>query len=222
MIYSDQPNGLTYSGSNVGMAKAYALLAVLIGTTTLGTFYGMAHPGLVTGHYILALVLFFVLGFGSQMAARVSPTFGFVVALGFSLVAGAYIAPEILAYLRMPGGLAILQDALGTTVAASLGISAYALTTRRDFSHLNGFLTAGLVVLIIGLIANLFLHLSALQMALAGIGALLFSALLLVETNRLRDTVDPRQSMMLVLAIYLDIFNLFQFLLELFGGMNRD
>ncbi len=222
MPYYGEPAYTPATASNLVLAKAYGLLAVLLGATSLGTTYGMAHPSLITGHYLLTIILFFGLGLGSQFATRVSLPFGYAMALAFSLVAGAYIAPEILTFLRFPGGLGILQDSLGTTTVAILGISVYALTTRRDFSHLRGFLGVGLIVLLVGLVANIFLHLSALQMALAGMGALLFSALLMVDTNRLRDTVDPEQSLALVLSVYLDIFNLFQFVLELFAGTSRN
>ncbi|MGC9208151.1 Bax inhibitor-1 family protein, partial [Acidithiobacillus sp.] len=137
----------------------------------------------------------------------------------FAGTMGALMGPAIATYLRMPAGPTIVTEALGLTGVLFVGLSVYALTTRRRFSHLGGFLLTGLIVAILASLLNLFLlHLPALQMAIAGVLVLVFSGLILFDTQRILESSAVDSPALLVVSLYLDILNLFMALLEILGG----
>ena len=112
-------------------------------------------------------------------------------------------------------------QALGGTALVFFGLSAYALTTRKDFSYMGGFLMVGLLVAVVAMIANIFLQIPALQLTISAAIVMIMSGLILFdtsriinggETNYIRATVSP----------YLDIYNLFIHLLHLLTALSGD
>lgn len=209
-------------GTSIGalMGKTYALLAATLVVSAIASVYGM-HSVFAYQHPFILMIGSFALLFAVQYTGAHRSPFAVPLVFLFAGGMGMMMGPAIEMYLRMPGGASIIAEALGTTAAMFVGLSAYALTTRRDFSNIGGFLITGLVLAIVVSLLNMFLlHLPALQLAIAGVLVLVFSGLILFDTQRMiRGGIQ--EPVLLVVGLYLDIINLFMALLEIFGG-NRN
>lgn len=136
---------------------------------------------------------------------------------------GYTLGPLLTHTLALPGGANTIATALGATGATFLGLSAYVLVTRRDFSFMGGFLLAGvLVALALGLGAYFF-ALPGLALAVSGLVALLSVGLILFETSRIVHGGETNYVLATV-SLYVSVFNLFTSLLSLLGmgGGNED
>ncbi|CDQ12350.1 Uncharacterized membrane protein VC_1358 [Acidithiobacillus ferrivorans] len=210
------------SGTSIGalMGKTYALLAATLVVSAIASVYGM-HSAFAYQHPFILMIGSFALLFAVQYTGAHRSPFAVPLVFLFAGGMGMMMGPAIEMYLRMPGGASVIAEALGTTAAMFVGLSAYALTTRRDFSNIGGFLITGLVLAIVVSLLNMFLlHIPALQLAIAGVLVLVFSGLILFDTQRMiRGGIQ--EPVLLVVGLYLDIINLFMALLEIFGG-NRN
>jgi modulator of FtsH protease len=124
-------------------------------------------------------------------------------------------------YLALPKGPQIIATAMGGTGIIFLGLSAYAMTTKRDFSFMGGFLFAGMMVLVIAMLANIFLEMPALAMAVSGGIILVMSGFILFDTSRIINGGETNY-IMATYGLYLSIFNIFISLLQLLGMMSND
>ncbi|HUX83180.1 MAG TPA: Bax inhibitor-1/YccA family protein [Halothiobacillus sp.] len=145
---------------------------------------------------------------------------GLVTVFAITGLMGLGLGPTINYYLHLQGGDQIVLTALGGTGAIFLGLSAYALISRRDFSFMGGFLMIGMIVVLLAMVGNLFFHLPALSMALSAAVILLMSGFILYDTGRMiNGGVD--NYLMMTVSLYLNIFNIFVSLLNLLGA-SRD
>ena len=145
---------------------------------------------------------------------------GIAVVFAIAGLVGFGLGPMLSYYLAMPNGPQTVATALGGTGLIFLGLSGYALTTRKDFSFMGGFLFMGLIVVLVAMIANIFLEIPALSLALSAIIVLLMSGLILFDTSRIVNGGETNY-LRATVALYLDIYNLFIHLLSLltaFGG----
>ncbi len=129
--------------------------------------------------------------------------------LGFSL------GPVLNHYVGISGFEPILT-ALGGTAAIFLGLSAYVLVTRKDFSFATGFLTTGLLVAFVAAIANAFLHIQALALTLTCVFLFLSSGMILWQTSQIIHGGE-RNYISATVTLYVMIYNLFTTLLSLVG-----
>jgi len=190
-------------------------LTLLFSAVTAAVSMAMAVPGwtsLVTLGAALVLI-WFVLPRTAQSAAGLAVVFGITGLLGFGL------GPMLSYYLSLPNGGQIVMTALGGTGAIFLGLSGYALVSRRDFSFMGGFLVVGLVVILAAMLGNLFLEIPALSMAISAAVVLLMSGFILYDTGRMVNGGEDNY-LLLTVSLYLNIFNLFVHLLSLLG-MNQ-
>ena len=197
---------------NKVLRSTYALLALTLRwsavTASVSVAVGAPHLGIVT------LVVFIGLLFAVHKTANsgwgLVWTFVLTGFMGFSL------APLLGAVLNLANGGALVAQSLGITALAFFGLSVYAVTTRRDFSFLTGFLVVGAIVIIASWIVSIFYWTTLMSQVLAGICILFGAALILwetsavvrgEETNYIRATVN----------IYVAIYNIFSSVLLLFG-----
>ena len=110
---------------------------------------------------------------------------GLIAVFAFTGVMGASIGPMLNYYLAMPGGPAVVMQAMGGTALVFFGLSAYALTTRKDFSYMGGFLFVGLLVAVVASIANIFLGIPALSLTISAAIVMIMSGLILFDTSRI-------------------------------------
>lgn len=145
---------------------------------------------------------------------------GLVTVFAITGLLGLGLGPTINYYLNLQGGDQIVLTALGGTGAIFLGLSAYALISRRDFSFMGGFLMIGMIVVLLAMVGNLFFHLPALSMALSAAVILLMSGFILYDTGRMiHGGVD--NYLLMTVSLYLSIFNIFVSLLNILGA-SRD
>ena len=168
-----------------------------------------------------ALILMLV-GFGLLFAVHkmADTSKGIYAIFAFTGVMGASIGPMLNFYLSMPGGPALVLQALGGTALIFFSLSAYTLTTRKDFSFLGGFLMTGLLVVIVAMIANIFLQIPALSLSMSAGIVMIMSGLILYDTSRIINGGETNYIRATV-SLYLNIYNIFIHLLHLltaFGG----
>ena len=102
-----------------------------------------------------------------------------------------------------------------------LGLSGYALTSRRDFSFMGGFLFAGMIAVLVAIVANIFFEMPALSLAISGAIILLMSGMILWDTSRIINGGETNY-IMATYGIYLSIFNIFISLLHILGVMSDE
>ena len=204
--------------TNKVLKNTYMLLAMtlLFSAVTAGISMAMGLPH--GAALILMLVGFGLLFVVNRMA---DSSKGLIAIFAFTGVMGASIGPMLNYYMSMPGGPALVMQALGGTAVVFFGLSAYALTTRKDFSFMGGFLMVGLLVAIVAMIANIFLAIPALSLTISAAVVMIMSGLILFDTSRIingRETNYIRATG----ALYLDINNLFIHLLHLLTALGGD
>jgi modulator of FtsH protease len=174
----------------------------------------LPHPGL-----LITLIGYFGLLFLTSRFRDRALGIVFVFALtGFM---GYTLGPIVSAYLSLPNGNQIVMTAMGATATTFLGLSGYALVSRRDFSFLSGFLFAGMLVAFLGGLAAIFLELPALSLAVSAAFVLLMAGLILFETSRLVNGGETNYIMATV-SLYVAIYNLFLSLMHLLGFASSD
>ena len=197
---------------NKVLRSTYALLALTLlwSAVTASVSVAMAAPHLG----IVTLVVFIGLLFAVHKTANsgwgLVWTFVLTGFMGFSL------APLLGAVLNLANGGALVAQSLGITALAFFGLSVYAVTTRRDFSFLTGFLVVGAIVIIASWIVSIFYWTTLMSQVLAGICILFGAALILWETSavvRGEETNYIRAT----IGIYVAIYNIFSSVLLLFG-----
>jgi modulator of FtsH protease len=201
--------------TNKVLRNTYALLALTLMfsalTAGISIVMNLPHPGL-----ILTLVGYFGLLFLTTKFRNSALGLVFVFALtGFM---GLTLGPIVNAYLHTAGGAQIVMTALGGTGVIFLGLSGYALTTRKDFSFLAGFLVVGILVAFLAGIGAVVFHLPALSLGVSAMFILLMSGLILYETSQIIHGGETNYIMATV-SLYVAIYNLFLSLLQILGAM---
>jgi modulator of FtsH protease len=203
--------------TNRVLKNTYMLLGMTLVFSAVTAGISMA-MGLSHG---VALILSLV-GFGLLFVVNrtADSSKGLVAIFAFTGVMGASIGPMLNYYLAMPNGPSLVMQALGGTAVVFFGLSAYALTTRKDFSYMGGFLMVGLLVAVVAMIANIFLAIPALSLTISAAMVMIMSGLILFDTSRIINGGETNYIRATV-SLYLDIYNLFIHLLHLltaFGG----
>ncbi len=134
---------------------------------------------------------------------------------------GYVLGPIVGLYLQLPNGPQIVMSAMATTGAVFIGLSAYALTTRRDFSFMGSFLLAGLLVALVAIIANIFLQIPVLSLAISSVVVLLMCGMILFDTSRMINGGE-RNYVMITVGLFVDIYVLFTHLLNLFAAFSGE
>jgi modulator of FtsH protease len=170
--------------------------------------------------YLVALIVSMVLGmFVLPRTANSSTGLGVIFLItglmGFGL--GAVLT----LYLALPHGPQIVGTAFGGTGIIFLGLSGYALTSKRDFSFMGGFLFAGMLVVVMAGLANIFLAMPALSLAMSGAVILLMSGFILFDTSRMINGGETNY-IHATYGLYLSIFNIFISLLNLLTAFSGD
>lgn len=205
-------------GTNKVLKNTYMLLGMTLLFSTLTAGVSMA-VGLSHGvGFVLSLVGFGLL-FVVNRTADTSK--GLLAIFAFTGVMGAAIGPMLNHYLALPQGPSLVMQALGGTAVVFFALSAYALTTRKDFSYMGGFLVVGLLVVIVAAIANLFLNIPALALTISAAAVLIMSGLILFETSRIVSGGETNYIRATV-SLYLSIYNLFIHLLHLLTVFSGD
>ena len=171
---------------------------------------GWPYPGvlLTLGGYFGLLFL--------TMALRNS-AWGLLSVFALTGFMGATFGPIINSYLTVfSNGHELVIAAFGATAIAFIGLSAFAMTTRKDFSFLGPFLFVGILVAFLAGLAAIFFQMSALGLAVSAMFALLMCGLILFQTQQIVRGGE-RNYIMATVTLFVSIYNLFSSLLHLFG-----
>ena len=141
---------------------------------------------------------------------------GILVVFAVTGLLGIGLGPMLNHYLATSNGPTMVATALGGTGAIFLGLSGYAIVSKRDFTFMGGFLFAGFMVVILAMLANLFLQMPALQIVLSAAIILLMSGFILFDTSRIINGGETNYINATV-GLFLSIYNIFQSLLLLLG-----
>jgi modulator of FtsH protease len=160
----------------------------------------------------------FVMTFVVRATANSSK--GLIAVFAFAGLMGAALGPIISVYMAsFTNGSAIVAQALGGTALIFLSLSGYALTTGKNFSFMGGFLFTGMMVILVAMIANIFLQIPALSLAISSAVILMMSGFILYDTSRIINGGE-RNYILATISLYLSIFNLFIHLLNLLAALS--
>ncbi len=134
---------------------------------------------------------------------------------------GFTLGPIINAFLATENGALVVMQALGGTAVIFLGLSGYALTTRKNFSFMGGFLLAGILVAFVAGLAALLFDIPTLSLAVSAAFVLLMAGLILFETSNIVHGGETNYIMATV-TLYVAIYNLFTSLLHLINAFSGE
>ncbi|WP_024303139.1 Bax inhibitor-1 family protein [Pseudogulbenkiania sp. MAI-1] len=205
------------------LRNTYALLALSMIPTVIGALIGTNMSfAFLAGSPIVGMIAIMAVFYGMVFAIEKNRNngLGVVLMLGFTLLMGLLLGPLLQLALRFANGGQLIMIAGGATAAVFFVMAGIATTTKRDLSGMASFLTVGAVVLMIAVVANLFLQMPGLHLAIAAAFALFSSLMILWQV---KTVVDGGESSYIsaALSIYISIYNLFSSLLQLllaFGG----
>jgi len=207
-----------YSGNKV-LKNTYMLLSGTLAFSAVMAVISISmqvSPSAYLFSVIGAMVLgIFVLPKTANSSKGIGVIFLITGLLGFGL--GSILTQ----YLALPKGPEIIATAFGGTGIIFLGLSGYALTSKRDFSFMGGFLFAGMMVAVLAMVANIFLQIPALALAVSAAIILVMSGFILFDTSRIIR--DPNVNyIMATYGLYMAMFNIFISLLHILGVMSGD
>lgn len=203
--------------TNKVLRNTYMLLSLTL------LFSGVtAAIGMATNFYmgpLLTLGGYFLLLFLTSRFANSALGILFVFALTGFL--GLTLGPMLNYYLATPNGGSMVMTALGGTGVIFLGLSGYALTTRKDFSFLGGMLFVGILVAFLAGLAALIFSIPALSLGVSAMFILLMSGLILYQTSAIIHGGETNYILATV-TLYVAIYNLFTSLLHILGAFSGD
>ena len=222
--------GMSGSGSlavdrNRVLRNTYWLLALSMVPTVLGAWIGvttgiasMMSPG-------ISLVVFLGAAFGFMYAIEKTKdsSTGVFVLLGFTFFMGLMLSRLLAVILGFKNGSSLIMTAFGGTAVVFFAMASLATVIKRDLSNMGKFLFIGAIILMLVGIVNVFMQSSALMMTVSVLAIVIFSAFMVYDIKRVIDGGETNY-ISATLAIYLDIYNVFQSLLSLLGifGGERD
>ncbi|PKO83934.1 MAG: hypothetical protein CVU17_04880 [Betaproteobacteria bacterium HGW-Betaproteobacteria-11] len=208
------------------LRNTYGLLALSMVPTVLGALAGVQMGfSMFAGRPMIGLLVFLGIAWGFMWGIERTKNSGLGVALllGFTFFMGLMLSRILQVALGFGNGGTLIALAAGGTGAIFFTLAGIASTTKRDFSNIGQFLFAGLILLLVAMVANMFFQIPALALALSTIAVVLFSAYILYDINRIVQGGETNY-ITATLSVYLDIYNVFVSLLNLlmaFGGERR-
>ena len=220
-----QPSSLPESGvvvsadqRNSVLRNTYGLLAVSLVPTVLGAWIGVQTGAMKALGGGTGLIVFLVGAFGFMFAIEKfkNSAAGVPVLLAFTFFMGLMMSRLVGQVLGLRNGSSLVMTAFGGTAAVFFAMATLASVIKRDLSGLGKFLTVGVVIVFVAMLANFLLQSSALMLAMLVLCLGIFSAFMLYDIKRVMDGGETNY-VSATLAIYLDVYNVFQSLLALLG-----
>ncbi len=208
------------------LRNTYWLLALSMLPTVLGAWLGVQmHFSLFAGSPMLGFIAFLAIAFGFFYGIERTKDsgLGVVLLLGFTFFMGLMLSRMLEQILHFSNGAQLIMTAFGGTGLVFATMASIATTSKRDFSGLSSWLFAGVIVLLLAGVANIFLQMPALQIVISLVAVAIFSAYILFDVQRVINGGETNY-ITATLAIYLDLYNVFVNLLALLGifGGERD
>jgi modulator of FtsH protease len=221
-------------GTNTGVAvqqnrvlrNTYMLLAVSLIPTILGAAIGtsflswafMRASPIITALAVLAIFY----GWIFMIEKNRDSSLGVYLLLGFTFFLGLLMGPLLQRTLGFGNGAQLVMMAAGGTAGAFFALAGLAANPKRDFSFLSKFIVVGVVVVMLAVIANIFLQMPALSLALCGVFVIISCATIVWQVNNIVRGGETNY-VSATLTLYISVYNLFTSLLQLLGlGGSRD
>lgn len=199
------------------LKNTYLLLALTLAFSALTAGFAMASNAAPVNIWMM-LIGFYGLLFATHKLAN--SAWGLLCVFALTGFMGYTLGPILGFYMATAQGSSLVMTALGGTAFIFFGLSGYALVSRKDFSFLSGFMFAGFLVIVVAFVANLFLQIPALQLALSAAFMLFSSAAILYQTGAIVNGGE-RNYILATVTLYVSLYNIFISLLNLltaFGG----
>ena len=222
MDRSIKPLDVVY-GSAVGSAQrqrvlrnTYALLALSMVPTVLGAWLGVAMGGFSLGGPLMTFVAFMAISFGFFFGIQKfkDSGVGVLLLLGFTFFMGLMLSRLLSFALGLGNGAQLIGMAFGGTALIFGAMATLSSVVKRDLSGMGKWLFVGALVLIVAAVANIWLQMPALMLAISAMAVLIFSAFILYDLKRIIDGGETNY-VTATLALYLDVYNVFSALLQL-------
>ena len=223
-------SGLAGSGTlaadrNRVLRNTYWLLALSMVPTVLGAWIGVTTGITMALGAGMSAVVFLAGAFGFMFAINKTKdsSAGVYVLLAFTFFMGLMLARMLSMILGFKNGSSLIMTAFGGTAVVFLGMATLASVIKRDLSGMGKFLFVGALILLVAGIVNIFMQSTAMMMTLSVLAIVIFSGFMLFDIKRVIDGGETNY-ISATLAIYLDIYNVFQSLLAILGiaGGERD
>ena len=192
---------------------------MLLGLTLLFSA-AMAGLALVTNAPPLGILITIVGIYGLMFLTQSlrNSVWGLASVFAFTGFMGYTLGPILNHYIHaFSNGSELIMTALGGTGIIFFALSGYVLTTRKDFTYLGGFLFVGVMVAMLAMIAGLFFHIPALQLAISAAFVLISSGMILFQTSLIIQGGETNY-IMATISIFVALYNLFLSLLQLLGA----
>jgi modulator of FtsH protease len=202
---------------NKVLRNTYLLLGISMIPTVIGAVIGVnTNFGWLASHPIAGPLLMLAVMIGCLFAVQAlrNSAWGVVAMLAFTLLMGWWLGPMLQYALHFRNGAQLIGLAAGATGAIFLGLASYVTISRRDFSFLGKFLFVGLILLVLGGIANLFFQVPAASLTISAVAVVLFAGYILYDVSAIIQGGETNY-VMATLNIYIDIYNIFVHLLNL-------
>jgi len=203
--------------TNKVLRNTYMLLAMTLAFSAVCAGIAMAvgiSPMMSLVMTIGAFITLFVVQKKADSASGIYWVFAFTGLMGASL------GYTLNFYLGVAGP-GLIMEALGATALVFFALSGYALTTKKDFSFMGGFLVVGLVVVLVAAIANIFFAVPAVSLAISAAIVFIMSGFILFDTSRIIHGGETNY-IMATITLYIAIYNLFLSLLHILGIFGGD
>ena len=206
------------------LRNTYWLLALSMIPTVFGAFIGvqmqLPMPAGMMGFVVFMAIAF---GFIWGIEKTKNSAAGVGLLLGFTFFMGLMLTPLLRHTLGYSNGGSLIMTAFGGTACIFAVMASVATVSKRDFSMMGKWLSAGVIVLILASVANIFLGMSALSIVISVMAIGIFSAFILYDVQRIINGGETNY-ITATLSIYLDVYNIFTSLLSLLGlgGGSRD
>ena len=200
------------------LRNTYWLLALSLVPTVLGAWIGVTTGVLAKMGMGVSTIVFLAGAFGLMFAIEKfkNSSTGVALLLGFTFFMGLMLSRLLAAILGFSNGSSLIMTAFGGTAAVFFAMASLASVIKRDLSSMGKFLFVGAILLLVAGVINIFVLSSALMITLSVIAIGLFSAFMLYDIKRVIDGGETNY-VSATLAIYLDVYNVFQSLLALLG-----
>ena len=198
------------------LRNTYLLLALTMVPTVIGAFVGIATASVVMAHPIMIslVMLAAVIGLQFAIAANRNNGLGIALLLLMTGLLGWWLGPILNVALAMKNGMALVGYAAVGTGVIFVTMGTIAATSKRDFSFMGKFLFVGMITLLVAMIANMFLQIPALSLAISSLVIVVFSLFLLYDLQRIIRGGEDNY-IMATTGVYMSLFNMFANLLQL-------
>lgn len=207
------------------LRNTYWLLALSMVPTVLGAWVGVSTGIMAAMGSGMSMIVFLVGAFGLMYAVEKTKhtSTGVYVLLAFTFFMGLMLSRLLAGILGFRNGSSLIMLAFGGTGAIFFAMASLATVIKRDLTSMGKFLFVGAIILLVVGLANIFIQSSALMLTMLALSMVVFSAFMLYDIKRVIDGGETNY-VSATLAIYLDIYNVFQSLLSLLGifGGERD